>query len=51
MADLSTFRNEVALVVNSLARAVVTEIFSAVEGASLNRQSLEAEVSQPANCR
>ncbi|XP_026046388.1 zinc finger protein 708-like isoform X1 [Astatotilapia calliptera] len=43
MADLSTFRNEVALVVNSLARAVVTEIFSAVEGAYLNRQSLEAE--------
>lgn len=47
MADLNTFRNEVALVVNSLARAVVTEIFSAAEGASVNRQSPEAEVSQP----
>lgn len=45
MVDLITFRNEVSRVVNDLAKAVVTEIFTAAEKVSLNRQNTETEVS------
>lgn len=45
MVDLITFRNEVTLIVNSLAKAVVMEIFTAAEKVSLNKQNPETEVS------
>lgn len=43
MADLVSFKNEVTLVVNNLAKAVLTEILTAAEKVSLNKQSPEAE--------
>ncbi|XP_030604074.1 zinc finger protein 708-like isoform X1 [Archocentrus centrarchus] len=43
MTAVSTFKKEVSLIVSSLARAVLTEIFSAAEEASLNQQNREAE--------
>lgn len=39
-----TFRNELTLVVNNLAKAVVTEIFTAAEKVSLDKQNPETEV-------
>lgn len=45
MADLVSFKNEVTLVVNNLAKAVLTEVLTAAEKVSLNKQSPEAEVS------
>lgn len=44
MVNLSRFRNEVTLIVNNLAKAVVTEIFTAAEKVSLNKQNPETEV-------
>lgn len=44
MVDLITFKNEVTLIVNNLAKAVVTEIFTAAEKVSLNKQNPETEV-------
>ncbi|KAF3707858.1 Zinc finger protein 226 [Channa argus] len=43
MVDLITFRNKVTLIVNNLAKAVVTEIFTAAEKVSLNKQNLQTE--------
>ncbi|XP_047458430.1 zinc finger protein 79-like isoform X1 [Mugil cephalus] len=43
MVDLLTFKNQVALVVNNLARAVVAEIFTAAEKLSLKEQNPETE--------
>ncbi|XP_017283790.1 zinc finger protein 708-like isoform X2 [Kryptolebias marmoratus] len=43
MADLIRFRTEVELIVNGLAKEVVTEIFTAAEKVSLNSQNPEAE--------
>lgn len=43
MVDLVAFKTEVAFIVNSLAKAVVTEIFTAAEEVSLNKQKPEAE--------
>ncbi|XP_023141447.1 zinc finger protein 135-like isoform X2 [Amphiprion ocellaris] len=43
MVDLVAFKTEVAFIVNSLAKAVVKEIFIAAEEVSLNKQNPEAE--------
>lgn len=44
MVDSVTFRNELTLIVNNLAKAVVTEIFTAAEKVSLDKQNPETEV-------
>lgn len=51
MAAISVLKKEVSFIVTTLARAVLTEIFSAAEEASLNQQNSDAEVSLPASCR
>ncbi|XP_022077001.2 uncharacterized protein LOC110970992 isoform X1 [Acanthochromis polyacanthus] len=43
MVDLVACKTEVAFIVNSLAKAVVTEIFNAAEKVSLNKQNPETE--------
>ncbi|KAM4591795.1 uncharacterized protein PAE49_018735 [Odontesthes bonariensis] len=43
MGDSIAFRNEVASIVNNLAKAVITEIFTVVKKVSLNTQNPEAE--------
>ncbi|XP_044070110.1 zinc finger protein 135-like isoform X2 [Siniperca chuatsi] len=43
MVDLLTFKKELTLIVNNLAKAVVTEIFTAAEKVSLNKQNPETE--------
>ncbi|XP_051251664.1 zinc finger protein 708 [Dicentrarchus labrax] len=43
MIDLITFKNDLSLVVNNLARAVVAEIFTAAEKVSLNTQNPQTE--------
>nr|XP_033468480.1 zinc finger protein 708-like isoform X1 [Epinephelus lanceolatus] len=43
MADLTTFKSEVTLIVNSLAKAMMTVIFTAAEKLSLNKQNPETE--------
>ncbi|XP_076598439.1 uncharacterized protein LOC143327813 isoform X2 [Chaetodon auriga] len=43
MVDLVTFKNELTLIVTDLAKAVVTEIFTAAEKVSLNKQNPETE--------
>ncbi|XP_029377099.1 zinc finger protein 708-like [Echeneis naucrates] len=43
MVDLITFKNDVSFIVNSLAKAVVAEIFTAAEKVSLEKQSPETE--------
>lgn len=45
MVDLITFRNDVTLVVTNMAKAVVTEIFTAAEKAYLFKQTPDVEVS------
>ncbi|XP_026166004.1 zinc finger protein 708-like isoform X1 [Mastacembelus armatus] len=43
MVDLVAFRSEVTFIVNNLAKAVMTEVFTAAEKVSLTKQSLETE--------
>ncbi|XP_030297761.1 zinc finger protein 436-like [Sparus aurata] len=43
MVDLIAFKKELTLIVNNLAKAVVTEIFSAAEKVSLDKQNPESE--------
>ncbi|KAM6997872.1 uncharacterized protein LKV04_006422 isoform 1-T1 [Tautogolabrus adspersus] len=43
MVDLIAFKDELTLIVNNLANAIVTEMFTAAEKISLNKQNPEAE--------
>ena len=47
MEDLVTFKAELSLIMNNLAKAVVTAIFAATENVS---KKPETEVSYVANC-
>lgn len=42
--ELIAFKKELTLIVNNLAKAVVTELFSAAEKVSLEKQNPETEV-------